>query len=523
MRVRRETQQAEQKRADALRAEYRAPRWRREARCEQGGERTAATHTTTHGATVGMAKMNESEFTLIERLGQGAFGIVYRGSQRSTQQTWAIKVIDLDAALEEIDSIRNEIAVLATCRHPQIVGYGGSYVLRSKLYILMELLVGSARDLMRPKNTGPFEEAVIASFARDTLSGLDYLHRNLKIHRDIKGAPARDSGRTRAHALTRSRAHAPQGPARARAVQHAPAGNILVGRDGVVKLADFGITAQLAFDKAAASAFAGTAYFMAPEIIRRQAYNSKADIWSFGIMLVELAMGTPPYEELDANRAHQIILAQPPFQLPATFSSQLRSLVAAALTVDPTAVHASSRSHARAASSPRGSSSAAADSCADAATDERWALGACFCSGHRRRCCLSTSLSRRPSTDQSCSPSVSPGLKSGAARAATVTTTKTRTTLTTWRVMFLNSNATGTSRRGPPSPSHCRQRASGACRRPSSTATTGDASAAATRRRQSTPRSSFSVPSRRTLPPPLAGGGRVGGDRLCTCSSCMYL
>ena len=224
-------------------------------------------------------------------------------AHRSTQKPWAIKVIDLDAAQDEVEDIQGEIAILARCSCPNIVAYGGAFLKGPKLWIVMELMVGSAQDLvrpprrpprtvrtltcaghprpalspgggrqMRPKNTGPYDEATIAVFARDTLVGLQYLHRDMKIHRDIKGAwrvlPPAPPILSNSATLRATRPTCKRDAALA-------AGNILVSKDCVVKLADFGITTQLTYDRTAATSYAGTPQFMAPEVVERRPYNSK--------------------------------------------------------------------------------------------------------------------------------------------------------------------------------------------------------------------------------------------------------
>ncbi|XP_038586665.1 mitogen-activated protein kinase kinase kinase kinase 2 isoform X5 [Micropterus salmoides] len=244
------------------------------------------------------------DYELIHRIGCGTYGDVFKARNIRTSELAAIKIVKLDPG-DDITSIQQEITMMKECKHKNIVAYFGSYHRNTKLWICMEYCGGgSLQDIYHV--TGPLKEKQIAYVCRETLQGLYHLHETGKMHRDIKGA------------------------------------NILLTERGDVKLADFGVAAEISASVAKRKSFIGTPYWMAPEVAaveKKGGYNHLCDIWAVGITAIELGELQPPMFDLHPMRA-LMLMSKSNFQPPrlkdkTKWSAAFQSFVKMALIKSP--------------------------------------------------------------------------------------------------------------------------------------------------------------------------------------------
>ena len=217
----------------------------------------------------------ETEFDLIELIGQGNYGRVYKVIHKKTGKIYSAKIAYIEKT-NEIESFKKEINILSQCNNQYIVHYYGSYIKGHQIWIILEFCDGgSLYELIKilPRN---LNEEEIASLIYMILKGLLFLHENKKIHRDVKSE------------------------------------NILLTHEGIAKLADFGVSTQLMHSFSKKITKIGTPFYMSPEVIMQNKYDYKCDIWSLGITSIEMAEGEPPFSKVKGYWVLKKIITHPP-------------------------------------------------------------------------------------------------------------------------------------------------------------------------------------------------------------------
>ncbi|KAL4638262.1 hypothetical protein ACB092_03G134800 [Castanea dentata] len=210
------------------------------------------------------SKTLDNKYMLGDEIGKGAYGRVYKGLDLENGDFVAIKQVSLEnIAQEDLNIIMQEIDLLKNLNHKNIVKYLGSLKTKTHLHIILEYVEnGSLANIIKPNKFGPFPESLVAVYIAQVLEGLVYLHEQGVIHRDIKGA------------------------------------NILTTKEGLVKLADFGVATKLTEADVNTHSVVGTPYWMAPEVIEMSGVCAASDIWSVGCTVIELLTCVPPYYDL---------------------------------------------------------------------------------------------------------------------------------------------------------------------------------------------------------------------------------
>ncbi|VDP78613.1 unnamed protein product [Echinostoma caproni] len=238
----------------------------------------------------------EDQWEVVNELGDGAFGKVFKAVKKNSSIQAALKKVEFDSEID-LEDLMVEIDILTNFKHPNVL---------SLLEMYLELCGGGAIDSIMNTLDQPLNEPQIRFVSHEVLMGLAFLHENLIIHRDMK------------------------------------AGNVLLTLSGEVKLADFGVSAHLANEKQKRDTFIGTPYWMAPEVIacetfKESPYNWKADVWSFGITVIEFAEMRPPYNEINPTRVLlKITKSDPPkLKKPNLWSAEMQEFLARCLLKDP--------------------------------------------------------------------------------------------------------------------------------------------------------------------------------------------
>jgi len=250
-----------------------------------------------------------SDYKLYEEVGQGVSANVYRALCIPFNEIVAVKVLDLEKCNSNLDGVRREAQIMSLIDHPNVLKACCSFIVDHTLWVVMPYMSGgSCLHIMKSAYPDGFEEQIIATFLREVLKALEYLHNHGHIHRDVK------------------------------------AGNILVDASGAVKLADFGVSACM-FDSGdrqrSRNTFVGTPCWMAPEVMEQlHGYDFKADIWSFGITALELAHGHAPFSKYPPMKVLLMTLQNAPpgldYERDKKFSKSFKEMVAMCLVKDPT-------------------------------------------------------------------------------------------------------------------------------------------------------------------------------------------
>ncbi|KAH9756104.1 serine/threonine-protein kinase TIO [Citrus sinensis] len=237
--------------------------------------------------------MGVENYHVIELVGEGSFGKVYKGRRKYTGQTVAMKFIMKHGKSEkDIHNLRQEIEILRKLKHQNIIAMLDSFESPQEFCVVTEFAQGELFEILEDDKCLPEEQ--VQSIAKQLVRALHYLHSNRIIHRDMK----------------------PQ--------------NILIGAGSVVKLCDFGFARAMSANTVVLRSIKGTPLYMAPELVREQPYNHTADLWSLGVILYELFVGQPPFYTNSVYALIRHIVKDPvkyPDEMSPNFKSFLKGLL----------------------------------------------------------------------------------------------------------------------------------------------------------------------------------------------------
>jgi serine/threonine protein kinase len=241
-------------------------------------------------------RATKDDFELLDQLGKGAYGTVFKALDKRTGKIVAVKIVALQS---DWLPLLKEVNMIISLNHPSIVNYYCWFFNEGCLWLVMEFCDGGSLSDVMSTLKRPLDETELSAVLQGVLRSLDYVHSLNRVHRDIKS------------------------------------GNLLVTSEGVVKLCDFGVSAQLDDALSRTGTRIGSPYWMAPEVITSQGHNTKADIWSFGITALELFNGVPPLWDIQPMTALLAVPKNPPPAAPDSASDRFKTFIQKTLVKDP--------------------------------------------------------------------------------------------------------------------------------------------------------------------------------------------
>jgi serine/threonine protein kinase len=237
------------------------------------------------------------DFDVQKKIAGGSFGTVYQVVEKATGKKLAVKIVKYQNIIQR-KLILNEYILTKLSNHPNIIKYYLIYERNDEVWIIQELMKTSLASIL--SKIHPLPEGVIVYILKEVLKGIDFIHKHYRIHRDIKSD------------------------------------NILLDLEGNVKVCDMGFAAQLTSEQLTRSTLAGTPCWLAPELASMQPYDCKADIWSFGVLAIELVEAEPPMIRANIqNVIRSILNGEIGLSDPESVTPQLANLIQMCLVPEP--------------------------------------------------------------------------------------------------------------------------------------------------------------------------------------------